>query len=92
VNRVGSRCDVRIEQHDSSLARQLRDSVRTGGACRYDPDPDRSVRCILGGDAGAARHAGFTLRWVMPPPTPPHTMIVTECTAWRAGLWEARLG
>jgi hypothetical protein len=39
----------RIEQHDSSLARQLRDSVRTGGACRYDPDPDRPVRWILDG-------------------------------------------
>ncbi len=39
----------RIEQHDSSLARQLRDSVRTGGACRYDPDPGRPVRWILDG-------------------------------------------
>ena len=37
----------RIEQHDSSLARQLRDSVRTGGACRYHPDPDRPVVWIL---------------------------------------------
>jgi hypothetical protein len=39
----------RIEQPGSSLARQLRDSVRTGGACRYDPDPDRPVRWILDG-------------------------------------------
>ncbi len=39
----------RIEQHDGSLARQLRDSVRTGGACRYDPDPDRPVRWLLDG-------------------------------------------
>jgi len=39
----------RIEQHDGSLARQLRDSVRTGGACRYDPDPDRPIRWILDG-------------------------------------------
>jgi hypothetical protein len=37
----------RIEQHDSSLARQLRDSVRTGGACRYHPDPARPVVWIL---------------------------------------------
>jgi hypothetical protein len=37
----------RIEQQDSSLARQLRDSVRTGGTCRYDPDPARPVIWIL---------------------------------------------
>jgi len=37
----------RTEQHDGSLARQLRDSVRTGGACRYDPDPARLVVWIL---------------------------------------------
>jgi hypothetical protein len=37
----------RIEQHDSSLSRQLRDSVRTGGACRYHPDPARPVVWIL---------------------------------------------
>ena len=37
----------RIGQHDSSLARQLRDCVRTGGACRYDPDPARPVAWIL---------------------------------------------
>ena len=38
----------RIEQQDSSLARQLRDSVRTGSACRYEPDPARPVSWILG--------------------------------------------
>ena len=38
----------RIEQHDSSLARQLRDCVRTGSACRYDPDPARPVAWVLG--------------------------------------------
>jgi hypothetical protein len=38
----------RIDGHDSSLARQLRDSVRTGSACRYDPDPARPVIWILG--------------------------------------------
>jgi hypothetical protein len=37
----------RIEEHDSSLARQLRDCVRTGSACRYDPDPARPVAWIL---------------------------------------------
>jgi hypothetical protein len=39
----------RIDQHDSSLARRLRDSVRTGSACRYDPDPARPVVWILDG-------------------------------------------
>jgi hypothetical protein len=39
----------RIEQHDNSLARQLRDSLRTGSACRYDPDPSRPVVWILEG-------------------------------------------
>ncbi len=39
----------RIDQHDSSLARRLRDSVRTGSACRYDPDPVRPVVWILDG-------------------------------------------
>ena len=38
----------RIEEHDSSLARQLRDCVRTGRACRYDPDPARPVTWLLG--------------------------------------------
>jgi hypothetical protein len=37
----------RIERHDSSLARQLRDCVRTGSACRYDPDPARPVTWVL---------------------------------------------
>jgi hypothetical protein len=37
----------RIEQNDSPLARQLRDSVQTGGACRYYPDPARPVTWIL---------------------------------------------
>jgi len=39
----------RVERRDSSLAGQLRGWVRTGGACRYDPDPDRAVRWILDG-------------------------------------------
>ena len=37
----------RIAQHDAALARHLRDCVRTGGACRYDPDPARPVTWIL---------------------------------------------
>ena len=37
----------RIEQHDNSLARQLRDSVRAGSACRCHPDPSRPVIWIL---------------------------------------------
>ncbi len=37
----------RIAQDDVALARQLRDSVRTGSACRYDPDPGRPVQWIL---------------------------------------------
>jgi hypothetical protein len=38
----------RIERHDRSLGRQLRDAVRTGYACRYDPDPARPVLWITG--------------------------------------------
>ncbi|HZQ87533.1 MAG TPA: hypothetical protein VFA83_21995 [Acidimicrobiales bacterium] len=34
---------ARIEPHDAALARLLRDTVHTGGACRYDPDPTRPV-------------------------------------------------
>ena len=37
----------RIAERNEALARQLRDSVRTGGACRYDPDPGRPVNWIL---------------------------------------------
>ena len=34
---------ARIEPHDAALARLLRDTVHTGGSCRYDPDPNREV-------------------------------------------------
>jgi hypothetical protein len=34
---------ARIEEHDPSVARLLRDTVRTGAQCRYDPDPARPV-------------------------------------------------
>jgi hypothetical protein len=37
----------RIGQHDPALARLLRDTVHTGAACRYDPDPARPVRWRL---------------------------------------------
>ena len=32
---------------DPALARLLRNTVTTGGVCRYDPDPDRPVRWLL---------------------------------------------
>jgi hypothetical protein len=34
---------IQIEGHDPSLARILRDSVHTGSACRYDPNPDLPI-------------------------------------------------
>jgi hypothetical protein len=37
----------RIEQLDPALGRLLRDTVRTGTICRYDPDPARPVRWLL---------------------------------------------
>ncbi len=37
----------RIARHDASLARLLRDTVRTGASCRYDPDPARPVTWLL---------------------------------------------
>jgi hypothetical protein len=37
----------RIEGHDAALARLLRDTIRTGVTCRYDPDPGRPVDWIL---------------------------------------------
>ncbi|MDQ1651774.1 MAG: hypothetical protein QOI35_974 [Cryptosporangiaceae bacterium] len=43
----------RIGDHDPALGRLLRDTVHTGSACRYDPDPDRPVAWQLGtGPAG----------------------------------------
>jgi hypothetical protein len=38
---------ARIEDGDPGLARLLRDTVRTGTRCRYDPDPARPVSWIL---------------------------------------------
>jgi hypothetical protein len=41
----------RIGETDPALGRLLRDTVLTGGSCRYDPDPARPVRWVLdGGD------------------------------------------
>jgi hypothetical protein len=39
----------RVESDDPALARLLRDSVRTGATCRYDPDPGRPVTWVLDG-------------------------------------------
>lgn len=38
---------ARIEAVDPGVARLLRDTVVTGTACRYDPDPGRPVRWVL---------------------------------------------
>ncbi len=43
---------TRIEQHDPVLARLLRDTIRTGATCRYDPDPARPVSWLLEPAAG----------------------------------------
>jgi hypothetical protein len=37
----------RIEAVDPAVARLLRNTVRTGATCRYDPDPGRPVRWVL---------------------------------------------
>jgi hypothetical protein len=37
----------RISDVDPSVGRLLRDTVRTGSGCRYDPDPSRPVRWVL---------------------------------------------
>ncbi|HEV7213013.1 MAG TPA: hypothetical protein VGN47_14985 [Blastococcus sp.] len=37
----------RLADVDPALARLLRDTVTTGGICRYEPDPGRPVRWIL---------------------------------------------
>ncbi|MBI4942267.1 MAG: hypothetical protein HY830_16105 [Actinobacteria bacterium] len=38
----------RIEQLEPSIARLLRDTIRTGATCSYHPDPDRPVTWVLG--------------------------------------------
>jgi hypothetical protein len=37
----------RINHHDPSVARLLRDTIHTGASCRYDPDPARPVTWLL---------------------------------------------
>ncbi len=37
---------TQIEGHDPHVARLLRDSVRTGSSCRYDPNPDQPVNWV----------------------------------------------
>jgi hypothetical protein len=54
VRKAISAALARVGQHDAALARLLRDSVRTGSACRYDPDVARPVTWILDG-AGSPR-------------------------------------
>jgi hypothetical protein len=39
---------TQIDRHDPGLARLLRDSVRTGGLCRYDPNPDQPLNWLTG--------------------------------------------
>jgi hypothetical protein len=47
VRKAISAALARVAQRDAALARLFRDTVRTGAACRYDPDPARPVRWIL---------------------------------------------
>ncbi|TXL61189.1 hypothetical protein [Aeromicrobium terrae] len=51
----------KLEAVDPVLARHLRERVRTGSACRYDPDPDRPVAWTLVGTSPDGHpHAGTT--------------------------------
>jgi tetratricopeptide (TPR) repeat protein len=51
----------KLEAVDPALAHHLRERVRTGLLCRYDPDPDRPVDWSLGPSTpGAHPHAGTT--------------------------------
>ncbi|MGH3431870.1 MAG: hypothetical protein ACRDQB_03430 [Thermocrispum sp.] len=38
---------ARIAEADARMARHLRDRVRTGAVCRYEPDPDHPVQWVL---------------------------------------------
>ncbi|HEY0561192.1 MAG TPA: hypothetical protein VGD03_12950 [Frankiaceae bacterium] len=53
---------TRIGEVDPALARLLRDTVLTGGSCRYDPDPHRPVHWVLRHSSGRVEPA------VGPPP------------------------
>src|SRR4051812_39144720 len=48
----------RIAEGDPVTARLLRDTVRTGGTCRYEPDPGRPVRWVLMADKKGAPVVG----------------------------------
>jgi uncharacterized protein HemY len=37
---------TQIDRHDPSLARVLRDSIHTGTACRYEPNPDLPITWV----------------------------------------------
>jgi hypothetical protein len=37
----------RIEVHDATTARLLRNSIHTGSVCRYDPDPQAPIEWSL---------------------------------------------
>jgi hypothetical protein len=47
VRKAISAAVERIDTHDPALARLLRDTVRTGSVCRYEPDPGRPVTWML---------------------------------------------
>jgi hypothetical protein len=49
VRKAISAALARVAQRDAALARLFRDTVRTGAACRYDPDPARPVTWVLDG-------------------------------------------
>ena len=49
VRKAISAALARVAQRDAALARLFRDTVHTGAACRYDPDPARPVTWILDG-------------------------------------------
>ena len=51
VRKAISAALARVARQDPALARLLRDTVRTGAVCRYDPDPARPVRWILDADS-----------------------------------------
>jgi len=37
---------ARIESHDPGAGRLLRDCIRTGAACRYNPNPDHPAEWV----------------------------------------------
>jgi hypothetical protein len=43
VRRAIATALAKIEGQDPGIARLLRDSIRTGTSCRYDPNPDQPI-------------------------------------------------